>query len=108
MAAASKKFGPGVQVLFVIADLKHDLLYRRFDGNPFARLSVGDDVFTGRKCGKLLHTGSGAFHIARSFDQAKAAVAFHLDRKSTRLNPSHRCISYAVFCLKKKTKSETL
>src|SRR5437762_2371660 len=26
-----------------------------------------------------------------------------LDRKSTRLNSSHRCISYAVFCLKKKT-----
>src|SRR6202011_6416846 len=23
------------------------------------------------------------------------------DRKSTRLNSSHRCISYAVFCLKK-------
>src|ERR1017187_198187 len=23
-----------------------------------------------------------------------------LDRKSTRLNSSHRCISYAVFCLK--------
>src|SRR5437867_9966546 len=27
------------------------------------------------------------------------------DRKSTRLNSSHRTISYAVFCLKKKTKS---
>src|SRR5437762_9166362 len=27
------------------------------------------------------------------------------DRKSTRLNSSHRCISYAVFCLKKKTRS---
>src|SRR5437764_3230365 len=27
-----------------------------------------------------------------------------LDRKSTRLNSSHRCISYAVFCLKKKKK----
>src|ERR1017187_256210 len=26
-----------------------------------------------------------------------------LDRKSTRLNSSHRCISYAVFCLKKST-----
>src|SRR5437763_5595473 len=26
----------------------------------------------------------------------------HRDRKSTRLNSSHRCISYAVFCLKKK------
>src|SRR5437764_11542608 len=28
-----------------------------------------------------------------------------LDRKSTRLNSSHRCISYAVFCLKKKNDS---
>src|SRR5437879_11477164 len=27
------------------------------------------------------------------------------DRKSTRLNSSHRCISYAVFCLKKKKKN---
>ena len=30
------------------------------------------------------------------------AVAPEKDRKSTRLNSSHRCISYAVFCLKKK------
>src|SRR5499425_3712336 len=29
------------------------------------------------------------------------------DRKSTRLNSSHRCISYAVFCLKKKKKTNT-
>src|SRR5437764_14391858 len=28
------------------------------------------------------------------------------DRKSTRLNSSHRCISYAVFCLKKKKNQE--
>src|SRR5437763_11362338 len=28
------------------------------------------------------------------------------DRKSTRLNSSHRCISYAVFCLKKKKINE--
>src|SRR5437879_6941664 len=28
------------------------------------------------------------------------------DRKSTRLNSSHRCISYAVFCLKKKTRTQ--
>src|SRR5437762_4919157 len=28
------------------------------------------------------------------------------DRKSTRLNSSHRCISYAVFCLKKKNKKK--
>src|SRR5437879_6444032 len=36
---------------------------------------------------------SGAF-----LDQLRAEE----DRKSTRLNSSHRCISYAVFCLKKK------
>src|SRR5207244_1167797 len=29
-----------------------------------------------------------------------------LDRKSTRLNSSHQIISYAVFCLKKKTKKQ--
>src|SRR5437867_8452759 len=32
----------------------------------------------------------------------------HQDRKSTRLNSSHRTISYAVFCLKKKKKHKTL
>src|SRR5699024_11445179 len=30
-----------------------------------------------------------------------------IDRKSTRLNSSHVSISYAVFCLKKKTKDKT-
>src|SRR5256885_5784017 len=30
----------------------------------------------------------------------------NLDRKSTRLNSSHLVISYAVFCLKKKTSSQ--
>src|SRR3712207_8924772 len=30
-----------------------------------------------------------------------------LDRKSTRLNSSHANISYAVFCLKKKTEPQT-
>src|SRR5688572_31334947 len=37
----------------------------------------------------------------------RAAVSRHVpDRKSTRLNSSHSQISYAVFCLKKKTKNE--
>src|SRR5437763_8296904 len=30
---------------------------------------------------------------------------FNADRKSTRLNSSHRCISYAVFCLKEKRRA---
>src|SRR5258708_13757711 len=33
--------------------------------------------------------------------------ALLLDRKSTRLNSSHQIISYAVFCLKKKTIHQT-
>src|SRR5437879_11042710 len=37
----------------------------------------------------------GAF-VAWRIVRARTA----LDRKSTRLNSSHRCISYAVFCLK--------
>src|SRR5437762_6664923 len=35
-------------------------------------------------------------------DWAIRTMRWRLDRKSTRLNSSHRCISYAVFCLKKK------
>src|SRR5687768_18031020 len=37
--------------------------------------------------------------VAQAFDA--------LDRKSTRLNSSHGYISYAVFCLKKKKKTQT-
>src|SRR5437762_3860270 len=44
----------------------------------------------------------------RDFDlDAALARKPRTDRKSTRLNSSHRCISYAVFCLKKKTKKKT-
>src|SRR2546430_9209485 len=35
-------------------------------------------------------------------------AALDVDRKSTRLNSSHSQISYAVFCLKKKKKPETM
>src|SRR5690606_41473598 len=36
-------------------------------------------------------------------DEQGGVVALRGDRKSTRLNSSHVKISYAVFCLKKKT-----
>src|SRR5207248_11623861 len=36
-------------------------------------------------------------------DARGAKSVIEKDRKSTRLNSSHRTISYAVFCLKKKT-----
>src|SRR5437762_12806775 len=42
--------------------------------------------------------------VARHLTQSPSACR-DIDRKSTRLNSSHRCISYAVFCLKKKKKT---
>src|SRR5436189_3939001 len=51
-------------------------------------------------------------HVAATMPGAVVAVAVAVgdevaagDRKSTRLNSSHRCISYAVFCLKKKKRA---
>src|SRR5437762_10532468 len=43
--------------------------------------------------------------VTTTHDGKAAALGHSLcqDRKSTRLNSSHRCMSYAVFCLKKNT-----
>src|SRR5437762_5831752 len=38
-------------------------------------------------------------------DERLGVAETESDRKSTRLNSSHRCISYAVFCLKKKIRT---
>src|SRR5436190_11823482 len=42
-------------------------------------------------------------HPAAQSDPVRLGALVHGDRKSTRLNSSHTVISYAVFCLKKKT-----
>src|SRR2546422_6895692 len=44
--------------------------------------------------------------VARRALRDMNANSFARDRKSTRLNSSHGYISYAVFCLKKKKKTE--
>src|SRR5207248_6482725 len=40
--------------------------------------------------------------LANAAGLARVHLRVEQDRKSTRLNSSHRTISYAVFCLKKK------
>src|SRR5438552_5592789 len=61
---------------------------------------------------------SGLCHgLGRSFHRRQQARLPHQpcarvceeggDRKSTRLNSSHQIISYAVFCLKKKTRNRS-
>src|SRR3712207_6880834 len=57
------------------------------------RLALGQIVLVGDD-GALVH--GGGIGVA-------AHAEIDVDRKSTRLNSSHANISYAVFCLKKKT-----
>src|SRR2546426_5150937 len=52
----------------------------------------------------LRQRSADAPHIGETEPRLRQAV--HRDRKSTRLNSSHLVISYAVFCLKKKKKSQ--
>src|SRR5437762_14062394 len=66
--------------------------------------------FPTRRSSDLAEAGVGAgdrVWAALGFvalEQRRAGPTIEEDRKSTRLNSSHRCISYAVFCLKKKKK----
>src|SRR5207245_3385858 len=75
-----------VLILLVIAAFKADIYY--------VMVVVG---ITGMPVIANLIAGKIAFLRQKSFIEAA-------DRKSTRLNSSHGSISYAVFCLKKKTK----
>src|SRR5947209_17422640 len=57
-----------------------------------------------RSCPLQFHHPQG--HLCRSRDNTGRHRG--QDRKSTRLNSSHANISYAVFCLKKKTSKDTV
>src|SRR5688500_19346041 len=49
---------------------------------------------------------NGVYGAPRFHKAAKQAGLRAIDRKSTLLNSSHLVISYAVFCLKKKNKTQ--
>src|SRR5690554_6994879 len=83
----------------VIEDFDRRLLAPLWEGlqklnEPFALLLLPDHP---TPCDLRTHTMSPV-----PFMMLKPGLA--ADRKSTRLNSSHVRISYAVFCLKKKTK----
>src|SRR5205809_2655534 len=69
-------------------------------------LTLYPDVKYYRK--SVLHVFGGSVNkrLGITLDLRKSSVmpSLLLDRKSTRLNSSHGYISYAVFCLKKKTR----
>src|SRR5690625_1473685 len=55
----------------------------------------------------LLPPARGVDRSAEQSTESDSATRQVLDRKSTRLNSSHVAISYAVFCLQKKTYNNT-
>ena len=62
--------------------------------------AVGDEAKPKVKTGTLIIECDG---LANDKGEVLAGLYNEADRKSTRLNSSHVVISYAVFCLKKKT-----
>src|SRR5688572_31314509 len=62
---------------------------------------TGPGVLTHAAAGKHAHQGDG--HGNGGQPPHSSTSLARTDRKSTRLNSSHSQISYAVFCLKKKT-----
>src|SRR5439155_24110918 len=59
-------------------------------------------IVTGAVHGNEICGSVAIRRVIADIEQGRLAIA-DLDRKSTRLNSSHVAISYAVFCLKKKT-----
>src|SRR5256885_10494154 len=56
-----------------------------------------------RRIDQTMAEERAAAFAKRSIKTSAKLEGLKLDRKSTRLNSSHLVISYAVFCLKKKT-----
>src|SRR5437762_11900094 len=69
--------------------------YPPFRRKCMARSAAGPSRMT-QSVGKM-HPSIGSSILSEAFAPRSWAVTSR-DRKSTRLNSSHRCISYAVFC----------
>src|SRR5256885_10946135 len=65
------------------------------------------DLYVNQLGGRSFHLGVGHRSIRRAEVNRLRLDLLDADRKSTRLNSSHLVISYAVFCLKKKTARHT-
>src|SRR5262245_53420326 len=72
-------------------------------GTVIGRTRVKELLDKGKDKGAVLFVERQILDKARGEAIATMTSAAMLDRKSTRLNSSHLGISYAVFCLKKKT-----
>src|SRR5437879_12288358 len=75
-----------------------------FRSGEIAWFKKVEDEISSRYCIGLKFRSITDENLNQLLVRSSAFNWFSVDRKSTRLNSSHRCISYAVFCLKKKKK----
>ena len=128
MCSSDLKIGRDVEIL-PFSHIENATLEANVRVGPFSRIRPGSFLSKGSRVGnfveikksrvgknsKILHlsyvgdtsigknANIGAGTITCNYDGKKKNKTKILeDRKSTRLNSSHKPISYAVFCLKKK------
>src|SRR5258708_24044135 len=70
---------------------------------PYTTLFRSPDRRRRLRCGPRRFSGAASSRRSPFLELGSREVWELGDRKSTRLNSSHQIISYAVFCLKKKT-----
>src|SRR5207244_7402724 len=84
------------------ADLYIEKDSSRNDDIARLRLATTTSLFT-RKDVIVVASVSCIYGLGSPEEWRERMIYLEVDRKSTRLNSSHQIISYAVFCLKKKT-----
>src|SRR5437762_9587619 len=104
--------GPLLDDRVRVAGVRFDETYHPVQ--VWRRVGGGDDppVASGFNYGGVAPAATYAVRVEAEDEDAiqrlrrdrRPEIVGVLDRKSTRLNSSHRCISYAVLCLKKKKK----
>src|SRR5437867_10778295 len=77
------------------------------EGRTADRLPIGYQWLKAGLVGRRRVDFAAALERGRRALALSALLPVAQDRKSTRLNSSHRTISYAVFCLKKKKQTIT-
>src|SRR2546426_12807072 len=101
-----------MELLYLLREFRHHLeeipdnpVVRHFEDRRVLVLVDGHDDLGRAHPREVLDRPRDADRdVQRRADRLAGLPHLVRDRKSTRLNSSHLVISYAVFCLKKKTK----
>src|SRR5256885_12877832 len=98
-------------IFFFSSRRRHTRLQGDWSSDVCSSDLVGRDAYPRRRAAGAVVDKDIVLTVRIAWDEIRRdgserdapAVRAHRDRKSTRLNSSHLVISYAVFCLKKKS-----